>query len=92
MDRLGELAHAGGGLRPSTAPAAQDADTARDFIGDVVARGLPFPQARQLVLGAFEERYVDAMLAKFGNNISKAAAASGVARRYFYTVRARHGR
>jgi hypothetical protein len=44
------------------------------------------------VLGAFEERYVDAMLAKFDNNIGKAAAASGVARRYFYTVRARHGR
>ena len=91
---LGELADAGGALRPSTAPpgTATDADQARDLIGEVVARGLPFPQARQLVLGAFEERYVDAMLAKFGGNISKAAAASGVARRYFYTVRARHGR
>jgi two-component system, NtrC family, response regulator HydG len=87
---LGELADAGA-LRPSTAPPAAPAAT-NDVIGDVVARGLPFPQARQLVLGAFEERYVDAMLAKFGNNISKAAAASGVARRYFYTVRARHGR
>ncbi len=86
---LGELADMNDVLRP---PATPGGASARDLIDDVVARGLSFPQARHHVLSAFEERYVDVMLAKFGNNISKAAAASGVARRYFYTVRARHGR
>lgn len=71
----------------STAPKG-----APDVIDDVIARGLPFPQARQRVLEEFEERYVDAVLAKNEQNISKAAASAGIARRYFFTIRSRRGR
>ncbi len=89
---LGDLADMDGLRRTSPPPGADSKPEASDVIAEVVASGLPFPQARQRVLEAFEERYVDKMLAEHGNNISKAAAASGIARRYFYTVRARRGR
>jgi DNA-binding NtrC family response regulator len=70
----------------------RSAEPSDGIIASVVARGLPFPRARQEVMEAFEERYVDAMLEKHDNNISKAAAAAGIARRYFYTIRTRRGR
>jgi DNA-binding NtrC family response regulator len=88
---LGELSDIESIRRPAV-PEGPSPAVPRDVIDEVVANGLPFPQARQKVLEAFEERYVDAMLAKHGGSISKAAAASGVARRYFYTVRTRRGR
>jgi len=63
-----------------------------DFIDSVVAEDLSFHRARERVLHAFEERYVKRALERFGKNISRAAAASGIARRYFYTIRSRHKR
>lgn len=93
---LGDLADTDAVLaRAGEEPGANAGATtvaARDVVDGVIARGVPFPQARQKVLEAFEERYVDAMLAKHDNNISKAAAAAGIARRYFYTIRTRRGR
>jgi len=65
---------------------------ASDVVASVIEAQLPFPRARQRVLEDFEERYVDAVLARHDHNISKAAAASGIARRYFYTIRSRRGR
>ena len=53
---------------------------------------LPFSQARAQVLAAFERRYVERVLAKHGGNVSRAAAASGIARRYFQILRTRHVR
>ncbi|HEY3816807.1 MAG TPA: sigma 54-interacting transcriptional regulator [Polyangiaceae bacterium] len=50
---------------------------------------LPFSQARAQVLAAFERRYVERVLAKHGGNVSRAAAASGIARRYFQILRTR---
>jgi two-component system response regulator HydG len=67
-------------------------DAVRDVVGEVIAEGLSFPQARQRVLEAFEERYVDAVLERNGGNISKAAESAGIARRYFFTIRSRRGR
>jgi DNA-binding NtrC family response regulator len=40
----------------------------------------------------FERRYVERVLAKHGGNVTHAAASSGIARRYFNTIRARLGR
>ena len=37
----------------------------------------------------FEQRYVTHVLAQHGGNVTKAAEASGVGRRYFQTVRSR---
>lgn len=103
---LGELAHYRNGLAshadldaPGDSEAnGEAAETSPDTVDSeavidrVIAEKLPFPRARQAVMEAFEERYVAAVLAEHGNNISKAAAAAGIARRYFYTIRTRRSR
>jgi DNA-binding NtrC family response regulator len=50
---------------------------------------LPFVVARQRVIEAFERRYVERVLAAHGGNVSRAARASGIARRNFQILRAR---
>jgi DNA-binding NtrC family response regulator len=60
-----------------------------DFIDHVVALNMPLPDARQQVVDEFERRYIEHALKMHGGNVTKAAAASGVARRYFYLLRAR---
>jgi pSer/pThr/pTyr-binding forkhead associated (FHA) protein len=62
---------------------------ARDVITDVIADGLGFAEARRRVLDAFEGRYLRTILDQHGGNVSRAAAAAGMARRYFYAIRAR---
>jgi two-component system, NtrC family, response regulator HydG len=100
---LGDLADAATLARAATPIASEDDGAARhalaareepgdSVIASVIERGLSFPRARQEVMEAFEERYVDAMLDRHDHNISKAAAAAGIARRYFYTIRTRRGR
>ena len=44
---------------------------------------------RELLVGEFEARYVSRVLDAHGGNVARAAAASGVARRYFQILRAR---
>lgn len=88
---LGEHADVEKLQRSSPPPPEADAKS-HDVIGEVIADDLPFPRARQKVMEAFEERYVDAVLAKNDGNVSKAAASAGIARRYFYTIRNRRGR
>jgi two-component system, NtrC family, response regulator HydG len=56
---------------------------------DILALELPFPRARQRVLADFERRYVERVLAKHGGSVQRAAAASGIARRYFNVIAAR---
>jgi transcriptional regulator with GAF, ATPase, and Fis domain len=58
-------------------------------MGDVLGMNLPFPKARRMVLDAFVRRYVARALAANGGNVAAAAAASGVARRYFQILRDR---
>jgi two-component system, NtrC family, response regulator HydG len=60
-----------------------------DAIAEVLAQNLPFPRARDLALAEFERRYVEHVLAQHGGVVSRAAAASGIARRYFNILRAR---
>jgi DNA-binding NtrC family response regulator len=87
---LGEHADVEALRRPSST--APEPGAERDVIAEVIGAGLPFPQARKVVMEEFEERYVDAVLAKNDQNISKAAASAGIARRYFFTIRSRRGR
>jgi DNA-binding NtrC family response regulator len=61
-----------------------------DYLEVVLDEGLPFPTARQKVQAEFERRYVERVLAQHGGNVTRAAAASGIALRYFQSVRARH--
>ncbi len=61
-----------------------------DFLERLLARDLPFQNARQVVVREFERRYVRRLLDKYDGDAGQAAAASGIARRYFNLLRARH--
>ncbi|HVY46178.1 MAG TPA: Fis family transcriptional regulator, partial [Minicystis sp.] len=65
---------------------------ARDVVEAVLRMNLPLSQARQRVVDHFERRYVERVLAQHDGNVVRAAAASGVARRYFQILRAKQGR
>jgi DNA-binding NtrC family response regulator len=78
---LGEVGH-------THAEAVESVSTG-DVITDVLKRQLPLIQARQKVVDDFERRYVEQVLAEHGGNVVKAAAASGIGRRYFHMIRAR---
>ncbi len=55
----------------------------------IVAGGLPFPEARRRIVDELERRYVEKALAEHGGNVTRAAEASGIARRQFQRVRVR---
>jgi transcriptional regulator with GAF, ATPase, and Fis domain len=82
---LGDLAE-DGARRPGS---GGDAVSGTDLIDEVLARGLPIAEARQLVVDAFEARYLEHVLAENHGNVTRAAAASGIARRHFYRLRTR---
>ncbi len=52
--------------------------------------GMPFIQGRDRLVEDFEVAFVEHWLARFGGDIGKAAAATGIGRRYFQKLRARN--
>jgi hypothetical protein len=56
----------------------------------IAVSDMPFSRARQALIDEFEKRYVANILAKHNGNVSRAAAASGLALRYFQVLKARH--
>ncbi len=60
-----------------------------DWLDQLLDKKLPLTQTRQQVLDVFLRRYVERVLAEHNGNVSRAAAASGLARRYFQILRAR---
>ena len=60
-----------------------------DLVADVLRRGLPYPMARDAVLETFNERDVAEMLQRHNGNVSRAAEAGGIARRYFQQLKSR---
>ncbi|WP_394842730.1 sigma 54-interacting transcriptional regulator [Pendulispora brunnea] len=74
---------------PNPKPPPRTQSDPGDVIADVIACGLPLPRARERVLEAFERRYVKHLVDKHRGNVARAAAASGVALRYFQVLRAR---
>jgi two-component system, NtrC family, response regulator HydG len=67
---------------PSSAP---------DVIQSVIDAKSPFPQARERVMREFERRFLEAVLERYGGNISRAARESGIQRRFFYVLKGRQG-
>lgn len=65
-------------------------DTQEDFIRKIVNADLAYADARTRILDFFQRLYVERVLTQHGGNVSRAAAASGLARRYFQTLRSRH--
>jgi DNA-binding NtrC family response regulator len=70
---------------PTTAPGAPEASV----FAEVLAQRLPLPLARARVVEAFEQLYLERVLAEHGGNVVRAADASGIARRYFQILRTR---
>ncbi len=60
-----------------------------DFVARLIRDDVPFSKARQLAALDFERRYVKSVLEKFGGNVTKAAQASGIGRRYFHMLLAK---
>jgi DNA-binding NtrC family response regulator len=83
QNAVAQLLSLGDFTLPKTVPSAPGAD----FIDRVVRSGLTFPCARDRVVDEFVRKYVEHMLALNGGNVTRAAAASGIGRRYFQSVR-----
>jgi DNA-binding NtrC family response regulator len=81
---LGELSKPEKVVPPSSPSASVDP------IQAILDQELPFPIARDKVMALFEQRYVDQVLSRHAGNVTRAAHASGVGRRYFQTIRGRH--
>ncbi len=71
----------------SSAPSAPPQE-GTDF-GDLLGEDLSFSALRRKLLERFEGAYVRRMLEVHQGNVSRAAAASGLARRYFHTLKSR---
>ena len=85
--------HLGGGERSEwDRESPSQAVLVGDFIGKIVAKDLPMPIAREEVLDEFYRRYVERVLERYNGNVTRAVAASGIKRRYFQVLRARHCR
>ena len=86
---LGDLADSFAAARPSSPPPGGPASRGDAFLDQVLALDLPLPRARQRIVDEFERRYVDRVLSQHHGNVGRAAAASGIARRYFHSIRTR---
>ena len=73
-----------GDLYPAESHAAPPVNLTTDskVFERVFALNLPLPEARARVVAEFERYFVERILAKHNGNVSHAAAASGIARRY----------
>ena len=77
-------------LMPSsqkTPPAALPGGTAEQFVDDE----MPFKEAKQKVLDAFEPAYLKALLDKYGGNITRSAQAAGLTRYHLRELAKRYG-
>jgi DNA-binding NtrC family response regulator len=63
--------------------------SAGDPIAKVLALDLPLAEARQKLVDEFEARYIDHVLAAHGGNVTRAAAAAGIARRHLQRLKAK---
>ena len=70
-------------------PGAGQGGRGADFLDRVLDMKLAMPHARQKVIEEFEQRYVTRAIAEHGGNVSRAAAASGLTRRYFHMLRSK---
>ena len=73
----------------STRGAIHTVSPAGDPIAAVLALDLPLADARQRIVEEFENRYVERILAIHDGNVTRAAAAAGVARRHLQRLKAR---
>jgi transcriptional regulator with GAF, ATPase, and Fis domain len=84
---LGEL---GDRAVPEPHPEAARTDApGDDFLERILGLGLSLVEARQRMVEEFERRYIDRILEKHDGSVTKAASASGIAKRYFQRLKSR---
>jgi DNA-binding NtrC family response regulator len=71
--------------RPSAPPPPPGVQVTEDLVQ------LPFKEAKEKLLDAFEQRYVASLLAKHEGNVSRAAAEAGVDRNHLAKLARKHG-
>ena len=62
-----------------------------DSSGEVSHLNLPFKEAKESTIEAFERKYIISLLTKHRGNISRAAEGSGIDRRSIHRLLAKHG-
>lgn len=62
-------------------------DSATSPSNDLARSGKPYRQARAMALEEFSRAYTEDMLQRHGGNVSEAARAAGIARRYFQRLK-----
>jgi DNA-binding NtrC family response regulator len=60
-----------------------------DFLDTILGLGLSLIDARQRMVEEFERRYIDRILLQHGGSVTKAASASGIAKRHFQRLKSR---
>lgn len=75
--------------RSSFAGAKHAVGATGDSIAAILALGLPYSDARKRANDEFDQRYVEHLLNQHDGNVTRAAAAAGVGRRYFQRIKAR---
>jgi transcriptional regulator with GAF, ATPase, and Fis domain len=90
--QLGDLARLEGSSQNVASPPSGPASTGEGALERIVAAGHPFPEARRRVVEEFEQRFIERVLAEHGGNVTRAAEASGVARRQLQRVKGRTGK
>jgi DNA-binding NtrC family response regulator len=75
----------------STFRAEGDRNSPDELYQRVFAANLPLSQSREIIVEDFDRRFVRRILERHGGNVSRAAAASGLARRYFQILRVKRG-
>ncbi len=83
---LGDLSDVDG---LETSPSVGSLPATGDTIMRILSEELPFPDARSRVMDEFDRRFVEHMLELHGGNVTRAASAAGISRRYFHRVKAR---
>lgn len=64
-------------------------DLGVDFAEEILAQMLPLVVARERLVAELDRRYLARILAAHGGNVTRAAEAAGIARRYFQILRAK---
>jgi two-component system response regulator HydG len=77
-------------LGPPSVGAVREERALANVIEELLDAQMPLTRAREVIVSEFEKRYVERVLERYGGNVARAAAASGIARRYFQILRARY--
>jgi two-component system, NtrC family, response regulator HydG len=88
---VGQQDESPGAVVSQNALASWVAGTSADLTSTLLEQDLPLLQARNMLTEHFDRLYIGKMLQRFNNNVTRAAASSGLARRNFQILRKKRG-